>query len=98
MGMGAPSMCSQCPVCLAEVAEIVDKDTGIVLCCNLGGDLKPPENGVPGVQSRSLVAAYELVNEGYGPIKVLSGGINGWKEAGRDLWVADEDAESAEGA
>lgn len=82
----------------AEVAEVVEKDSGIVLCCNLGGDLKPPQDGVPGVQSRSLVAAYELVNDGYTSVKVLQDGINGWRMAGRDLWVADEDGSQSDGA
>ena len=77
---------------------MADRDTGIVLCCSLGGDLNPPQAGVPGVQSRSLVAAYELVDDGYTCLKILSDGINGWRNAGRDLWVADEDASQSDSA
>jgi rhodanese-related sulfurtransferase len=79
------------PDFLDEVANIATKDTGIVLCCNVGGELTAPESGAPSMQSRSLVAAYELLKDGYSPIRILQDGVNGWRSSGRDLWVVDDD-------
>jgi hypothetical protein len=64
------------------------KETGIVLCCKMGGTLEP--RGSIGVQSRSLIAAYELVQAGFGMIRVLNDGVNGWQRDGRDLYILDE--------
>jgi rhodanese-related sulfurtransferase len=84
------------PDFLDEVAKVANKDTGIVLCCNVGGDLTAPEGGTPAIQSRSLVAAYELLKDGYSPIRILQDGVNGWRASGRDLWVVEEEASVAD--
>jgi hypothetical protein len=76
----------------AEVREVADTENGVVVCCNLGGTLHPEGQITLGVQSRSLIAAYELVNAGFEPVRVLEGGISNWRESGRDLYVFDEDA------
>ena len=72
--------------------EVADPEDGIVIYCNLGGTLHPEGQITLGVQSRSLIAAYELVNAGYETVRVLEGGVNNWRETGRDLYVFDEDA------
>ena len=40
-----------------------------------------------GRQSRSLTAAYELVQAGFSNIKILDGGYNGWTRDERDIEV-----------
>eukprot|EP01025_Chloroclados_australasicus_P061021 TRINITY_DN7926_c0_g1_i1.p3 TRINITY_DN7926_c0_g1~~TRINITY_DN7926_c0_g1_i1.p3 ORF type:complete len:161 (-),score=9.46 TRINITY_DN7926_c0_g1_i1:340-822(-) len=79
------------PSFLEEVAEVVTEKEGVLLCCNLGGTLEPEPGkeavGALGIQSRSLIAAYELSNAGYTNIRVLNEGINGWRRAGLDLWT-----------
>jgi hypothetical protein len=89
---------SQCKwLCRAGVAEVADSEAGIVICCNLGGTLTPKDETSVGIQSRSLVAAYELVNAGYGHVKVLDEGVNGWKQTGRDVWILSADGHDTEG-
>ena len=91
-------LCFSTSFVFAEVLEVADRDVGVVLCCNLGGQLEPrsQEPGLVGIQSRSLVAAYELMNAGFKEIKVLDKGVNGWREAGRDLYVEETGDEAAE--
>lgn len=38
-----------------------------------------------GQQTRSLTAAYELVQSGYTNISVLTGGYNGWVKEEKDI-------------
>lgn len=82
---------------MKQVAEL---EPGIMLCCNLGGTLKPESEDPSsvGIQSRSLVAAYELMNAGYENIKVLSAGVNGWRDSGRDLYVEETEDDSSASA
>ena len=70
-------------------------DTSLVLVCNLGGSLdETPGQSSVGIQSRSLIAAHELVRAGYTNVRVLRGGMNGWTNDGRDVYMLDEESES----
>ncbi|KAK9829425.1 hypothetical protein WJX72_005776 [[Myrmecia] bisecta] len=73
------------PNFLEEVAEVVDKDTGAVLICTVGGTLEDTEATKNGRQSRSLMAAYELIQAGYRNVNVLRGGFNDWRKSGREV-------------
>ena len=76
----------------ADVQEALgDKDAGVVVCCQMGGTLEPKEGSSSlGVQSRSLVAAYQLVKAGYTGIRVLNNGMNAWEEDGYDMFMYEE--------
>ncbi|KAK9833924.1 hypothetical protein WJX74_010050 [Apatococcus lobatus] len=56
---------------------------GAVLVCNIGGSLQPSQANVLGRQSRSLMAAYELLTLGFSNVNVLEGGMGEWKKSGR---------------
>lgn len=79
----------------AEVEEAVeDKDTGVVVCCQMGGTLEPKESqdgSTLGLQSRSLVAAYQLVKAGYTGVRVLKNGMTAWIEDGHDVFLYDDE-------
>ncbi len=61
-------------------------DAPVVLYCGQGGSLEPTEQSKTGQQTRSLIAAYQLLQAGYTNIQVLKGGFKEWSSAGR--WVA----------
>lgn len=68
-----------------------DKDAGVVVCCQMGGTLEPQEGASSmGVQSRSLVAAYQLVKAGYTGIRVLNNGMQAWVDGGHDVYMYEE--------
>lgn len=70
---------------------VEDKEAGVVVCCQMGGTLEPTKsNSNLGIQSRSLVAAYQLVKAGYSGVRVLKNGMAGWIEDGNDLYQFDE--------
>lgn len=68
-----------------------DKGAGVVVCCAMGGTLEP-EEGVTaiGIQSRSLVAAYQLVMSGYTGVRVLKNGMSSWIQEGREVYTYEE--------
>lgn len=75
-----------------EVEEMIeDKEGGVVVCCAMGGTLEP-EEGVTaiGIQSRSLVAAYQLVMSGYTGVRVLKNGMSSWIQEGREVYTYEE--------
>jgi len=77
--------------CAAEVAEVVaDPEAGIVIVCGLGGVMEVTAGGSTAVQSRSLIAAYELLDAGYKRLRVLRDGMRGWNVDGRDIFVKFE--------
>lgn len=77
---------------IAEVGEAVgDKEAGVVVCCAIGGTLEPQEGVTAiGIQSRSLVAAYQLVMSGYRGVRVLKNGMGAWVQDGREVYMFDE--------
>lgn len=69
-----------------EFIEIVesklDKDAKIIVACSAGGTMKPSQNLPEGQQSRSLIAAYLLVLNGYKNVFHLEGGLYSWFKQG----------------
>ena len=67
---------------------------GVVVCCAIGGTLEPQEGVTAiGIQSRSLVAAYQLVKAGYTGIRVLKNGMGAWVQDGREVYTYEEEEE-----
>ncbi|KAE8663264.1 Rhodanese-like domain-containing protein 14 [Hibiscus syriacus] len=63
------------PEFIQSVESIFDKDAKIIVACTTGGTLKPTQNLPEGQQSRSLIAAYLLVLNGYKNVFHLEGGL-----------------------
>eukprot|EP00212_Chloropicon_laureae_P002692 CAMPEP_0197485130 /NCGR_PEP_ID=MMETSP1311-20131121/123_1 /TAXON_ID=464262 /ORGANISM="Genus nov. species nov., Strain RCC856" /LENGTH=239 /DNA_ID=CAMNT_0043027787 /DNA_START=117 /DNA_END=836 /DNA_ORIENTATION=- len=64
-----------------EVLRAVpDKDAEIIVLCNTGGTLEESINFKFGKQSRSLMAAYEMVGLGYTKVRFLEGGFMAWDD------------------
>ncbi|KAG2499594.1 hypothetical protein HYH03_002535 [Edaphochlamys debaryana] len=59
--------------------------TPVVLYCNMGGSLEPTKNDRNGQQTRSMIAAYELVQAGFKAVHVLKGGFGEWNSNGREV-------------
>ncbi|CAN1812855.1 Rhodanese-like domain-containing protein 14, chloroplastic [Linum perenne] len=65
------------------------KDSKIIVACSAGGTMKPSQNLPEGQQSRSLIAAYLLVLNGYKNVFHLEGGLYTWFKEGLPA-VAEE--------
>ncbi|KAL8167409.1 hypothetical protein V2J09_008908 [Rumex salicifolius] len=76
-----------------EFTQIVEsklpKDSKIIVACSAGGTMKPTQNLPEGQQSRSLIAAYLLVLNGYNNVYHLEGGLYNWFK--QDLPVESEE-------
>ncbi|KAK9862763.1 hypothetical protein WJX84_010117 [Apatococcus fuscideae] len=59
------------------------RSKGAVLVCNIGGSLEATQQNALGRQSRSLMAAYELLTLGFSNVNVLEGGMGAWSKSGR---------------
>eukprot|EP01018_Ginkgo_biloba_P012953 Gb_38983 [translate_table: standard] len=66
------------PNFVEEVRSKLDKNSKIIVACSSGGNMRPSPNLPEGQQSRSLIAAYLLVLDGYPNIFHLNGGIYTW--------------------
>ncbi|GAA0162354.1 hypothetical protein LIER_18462 [Lithospermum erythrorhizon] len=66
------------PEFMKRVEEKIDKDAKIIVACSSGGTMKPTQNLPEGQQSRSLIAAYLLVLNGYSNVYHLQGGLYTW--------------------
>ncbi|KAH9724298.1 Rhodanese domain-containing protein [Citrus sinensis] len=66
------------PEFLQSVESQLDKDAKIIVACATGGTMKPSQNLPEGQQSRSLIAAYLLVLNGYKNVYHLEGGLYKW--------------------
>eukprot|EP01024_Parvocaulis_polyphysoides_P057457 TRINITY_DN61173_c0_g1_i1.p1 TRINITY_DN61173_c0_g1~~TRINITY_DN61173_c0_g1_i1.p1 ORF type:complete len:253 (-),score=34.46 TRINITY_DN61173_c0_g1_i1:216-944(-) len=77
------------PNFVQEIDELVQKDNGVVILCDYGGDLGEEKSDTSSLprQSRSLMAAYQLCKLGYKNVSVVKGGVNGWIKSGRDYAV-----------
>ncbi|GBF94991.1 hypothetical protein Rsub_07492 [Raphidocelis subcapitata] len=73
----------------AEVEAAVggDRSRPVVLYCSQGGSLESGGGQRKGFQTRSLVAAYELVQRGFTSVSVMKGGFAEWSKSGRDVAV-----------
>ncbi|WIA41857.1 hypothetical protein OEZ86_009183 [Tetradesmus obliquus] len=74
-----------------DVKQLVqDAEQQVILYCSQGGVLEPNDNYRKGWQTRSLIAAYDLMQEGVGnSISVMKGGYTEWVNAGRDIEVME---------
>lgn len=77
------------PEFLQIVESKLPKDSKIIVACTSGGTMKPTQNLPEGQQSRSLIAAYVLVLNGYKNVYHLEGGIYNWFK--EDLPVDSEE-------
>ncbi|XP_015079704.1 rhodanese-like domain-containing protein 14, chloroplastic [Solanum pennellii] len=66
------------PEFIRLVESKINKDAKIIVACSSGGTMKPTQNLPEGQQSRSLIAAYLLVLNGYTNVFHLEGGIYNW--------------------
>lgn len=66
------------PNFIQEVESKLDKKAKIIVACSAGGTMKPTQNLPEGQQSRSLIAAYLLVLNGYTNVFHLEGGLYKW--------------------
>ncbi|XP_022140894.1 rhodanese-like domain-containing protein 14, chloroplastic [Momordica charantia] len=70
------------PEFLQSVESKIDKNAKIIVACSSGGTMKPTQNLPEGQQSRSLIAAYLLVLNGYTNVFHLEGGLYNWFKEG----------------
>ncbi|XP_031107218.1 rhodanese-like domain-containing protein 14, chloroplastic [Ipomoea triloba] len=70
------------PEFLQTVESKIDKNAKIIVACSSGGTMKPTQNLPEGQQSRSLIAAYVLVLNGYTNVYHLEGGLYTWYKEG----------------
>ncbi|XP_022923075.1 rhodanese-like domain-containing protein 14, chloroplastic [Cucurbita moschata] len=70
------------PEFLQSVESKIAKDAKIIVACSSGGTMKPTQNLPEGQQSRSLIAAYLLVLNGYNNVFHLEGGLYNWFKEG----------------
>lgn len=70
------------PEFMQSVEAKLRKDAKIIVACSSGGTMKPTQNLPEGQQSRSLIAAYLLVLNGYKNVFHLEGGVYTWSREG----------------
>ncbi|XAR52171.1 hypothetical protein NMG60_11020101 [Bertholletia excelsa] len=70
------------PEFIQIVESKIGKDAKIIVACSAGGTMKPSQNLPEGQQSRSLIAAYLLVLNGYTNVYHLEGGLYTWFKEG----------------
>lgn len=70
------------PEFMQTVESKIDKSAKIIVACSAGGTLRPSQNLPEGQQSRSLIAAYLLVLNGYTNVFHLEGGLYKWFKEG----------------
>lgn len=78
------------PEFLQDVESRLDKDAKIIVACSSGGTMRPSQSLPEGQQSRSLIAAYLLVLNGYKNVFHLDGGLYSWLKEGLPT-VAEEE-------
>ncbi|KAL8550983.1 hypothetical protein ACS0TY_000168 [Phlomoides rotata] len=69
------------PEFIQSVESKIPKDAKIIVACSAGGTTRPTQNLPEGSQSRSLIAAYLLVLNGYTNVYHLDGGLYSWFKA-----------------
>ncbi|EYU45293.1 hypothetical protein ABFS82_06G017600 [Erythranthe guttata] len=66
------------PEFIQSVESKLPKDAKIIVACSAGGTMRPTQNLPEGQQSRSFIAAYLLVLNGYTNVFHLEGGLYKW--------------------
>uniref|UniRef100_A0ACD5XUA2 Uncharacterized protein n=1 Tax=Avena sativa TaxID=4498 RepID=A0ACD5XUA2_AVESA len=79
------------PEFIKSVEEKLGKDAKIIVACSAGGTMKPTQNLPDGKQSRSLIAAYLLVLDGYKNVFHLEGGLYQWFKEDLPAEAEEED-------
>ncbi|XP_013600956.1 PREDICTED: rhodanese-like domain-containing protein 14, chloroplastic [Brassica oleracea var. oleracea] len=79
------------PEFIQSVEAKLDKEAKIIVACSSAGTMKPTQNLPEGQQSRSLIAAYVLVLNGYKNVFHLEGGIYTWSKEGLPIESEEED-------
>lgn len=70
------------------------EEVSLILICHTGGTLEPTTSYKNGKQSRSLIAAYQMLKIGFKKVAVLKGGFSEWKKNERVFEVSDAANES----
>ncbi|XP_009599056.1 rhodanese-like domain-containing protein 14, chloroplastic [Nicotiana tabacum] len=70
------------PEFIQMVESKINKDAKIIVACSSGGTMKPTQNLPEGQQSRSLIAAFLLILNGYSNVFHLEGGLYNWFKQG----------------
>jgi len=70
---------------LLDVKKAAGLDKEIIVVCNTGGTLEQSTNFQTGKQSRSLMAAYDMLNLGFSKLSFLEGGYNQWYDEDREI-------------
>ncbi|XP_042403737.1 rhodanese-like domain-containing protein 14, chloroplastic [Zingiber officinale] len=78
------------PEFVQSVESKLDKDAKIIVACSTGGTMKPSQSLPEGLQSRSLIAAYLLVLNGYKNVFHLEGGLYKWFKEGLPAEAEEE--------
>ncbi|XP_050385634.1 rhodanese-like domain-containing protein 14, chloroplastic [Argentina anserina] len=79
------------PEFIQTVESKLDKNAKIIVACAAGGTMRPTQNLPEGQQSRSLIAAYLLVLNGYTNVFHLEGGLYSWFKEGLPVESAEEE-------
>ncbi|XP_020114917.1 rhodanese-like domain-containing protein 14, chloroplastic isoform X1 [Ananas comosus] len=78
------------PEFMQIVESKFDKDAKIIVACSSGGTMRPSQSLPEGQQSRSLIAAYLLVLNGYKNVYHLEGGLYTWFKEGLPAAAEEE--------
>nr|CAD1821466.1 unnamed protein product [Ananas comosus var. bracteatus] len=78
------------PEFMQIVESKLDKDAKIIVACSSGGTMRPSQSLPEGQQSRSLIAAYLLVLNGYKNVYHLEGGLYKWFKEGLPAAAEEE--------
>lgn len=81
------------PEFIQSVESKLSKDAKIIVACSTGGTMKPSQSLPEGQQSRSLIAAYLLVLNGYNNVFHLEGGLYSWFKEDLPAVVEEEEEE-----
>ncbi|CAH8317816.1 unnamed protein product [Eruca vesicaria subsp. sativa] len=78
------------PEFIQSVEAKLDKEAKIIVACSSAGTMKPTQNLPEGQQSRSLIAAYVLVLNGYKNVFHMEGGIYTWSKEGLPIETEED--------
>ncbi|KAL6751766.1 Rhodanese-like domain-containing protein [Haematococcus lacustris] len=80
----------------SQAGSHVHPELGAVLYCSIGGSLEAQEGASrQGMQSRSLIATWQLLSDGHKGLSILKGGFSEWCKNGRDVESWEEVEEEA---